>query len=285
LSDDQRALLRLLAQREEGYEDIAALMGVSVAEIRSRVKGALATLEEGEPDAGPVAGQGSSSSQAAGEEPSPTPPAAKKPASSWERRTPFTPKHRTRRAWDRRRLAELAGGAIVIILLILFATGAIDLGGDSDSDGEDRAPTAANVDDRAGMLTQARLAPVDGSDSSGRALFGRVGKNPVLQVQAEGLEPSGRGESYTVWLYRSPKLALRVGALKVDESGGLAAQLPLPLELLGFVANGAFTQIRISLTDDAAYKAEVARARGQNRLPRYVGETVLQGEISGPPQE
>ena len=35
LSDDQRALLRLLAQREEGYEDIAALMGLSVDEVRA----------------------------------------------------------------------------------------------------------------------------------------------------------------------------------------------------------------------------------------------------------
>jgi hypothetical protein len=76
LSDDQRALLRLLAQREEGYEDIAALMGLSVAEVRSRVKGALTELDEGGQAAGPAVGRGTSSSQAAGEEPSPTPPAA-----------------------------------------------------------------------------------------------------------------------------------------------------------------------------------------------------------------
>jgi hypothetical protein len=49
LSDDQRAMLRLLAQREQGYEDMAALMGVSVEELRGRVKDALAQLEsEGE---------------------------------------------------------------------------------------------------------------------------------------------------------------------------------------------------------------------------------------------
>ncbi len=49
LSDDQRAMLRLLAQREQGYEDMAALMGVSVEELRERVKAALTELErEGE---------------------------------------------------------------------------------------------------------------------------------------------------------------------------------------------------------------------------------------------
>jgi hypothetical protein len=49
LSDDQKAMLRLLAQREQGYEDMAALMGVSVDELRGRVKDALGQLErEGE---------------------------------------------------------------------------------------------------------------------------------------------------------------------------------------------------------------------------------------------
>jgi hypothetical protein len=83
-------MLRLLAQREQGYEDIAALMGLSVEQVRERVSDALKQLEEEgkpvpEPPApppaeelrptGPVAGDDSSSSRAAGEEPSPTPPA------------------------------------------------------------------------------------------------------------------------------------------------------------------------------------------------------------------
>ena len=38
LSDDQKAMLRLLAQREQGYDDIAALMGLSVEEVRARVR-------------------------------------------------------------------------------------------------------------------------------------------------------------------------------------------------------------------------------------------------------
>ncbi len=46
LSDDQKAMLRLLAQREQGYEDIAALMGLSVDEVRAKVRDAAAQLEE-----------------------------------------------------------------------------------------------------------------------------------------------------------------------------------------------------------------------------------------------
>ena len=46
LSDDQKAMLRVLAQREEGYEDMAALMGISVEELRRRVKEALSEVED-----------------------------------------------------------------------------------------------------------------------------------------------------------------------------------------------------------------------------------------------
>jgi uncharacterized protein YdbL (DUF1318 family) len=45
LSEDQKAMLRLLAQREQGYDDIAALTGSSVEEVRAKVKGAIAGLD------------------------------------------------------------------------------------------------------------------------------------------------------------------------------------------------------------------------------------------------
>lgn len=292
LSDDQRALLRLLAQREEGYEDIAALMGLSVAEVRSRVKGALDELDEGNRAAGPVMGSGTSSSRAAGEEPDPTPPAAGTPPPP--RREPLRAPHEVASAPaaagrrpglpQGRRLWELIGGALVVVLVVLFATGAIDIGGDdSDSDGsgsaalQDGALNTAN-----GKITQAALEPVGDSDADGQALFGRLGKQVVLQVLAEGLEPSASGENYAIWLYRSPKLALRIGAVDVEENGKLAARFPVPTELLALVASGSFRQIQVSQTADAAYKAEVAAAKRQQRLPRYTGETVLSGEIVGP---
>ena len=48
------------------------------------------------------------------------------------------------------------------------------------------------------------------------------------------------------------------------------------------MASGAFDQIYVSRADDAAYQAEVARAKKDKSLPRYTGETVLTGEITGP---
>jgi hypothetical protein len=174
---------------------------------------------------------------------------------------------------------------VVVLLLVLFATGAIDIGGgDSDSD-SDPGGSAGATNVAAGSdkkITQATLEPVGGGEASGRALFGRLGKKVVLQVVADGLEPTASGESYTVWLYRSPKLSLRVGAVRVNESGKLGARIEIPTEVLALVANGAFKQIDVSRTSDSAYQAEVARAKQEQRLPRYTGESILRGDIVGP---
>jgi hypothetical protein len=303
LSDDQKALLRLLAQREQGYEDIGALMGgLSVDQVRARVRDALAALDEevdtgSQPQRGrepaapapppvaaplqpshqaPESSSGPSGSRRAGQPPR-AEPSARPSRPGWRRLSP--PK-------DRRRRFELAGGALVVILLFLFATGLVNIDGGGGSKSSTTTSTTAASPTETGVesakLTQAVLKPVGGGSATGRALFGRVGKNVVLQVVAQGLEPSPAGQSYTVWLYRSPKVVLRVGAVKVGKSGGLAARFPIPAELLAYIASGAFKQIDVSLVSDAAYEREVAQAKQQKRLPPYAGTDALRGEITGP---
>ncbi len=255
LSDDQKALLRLLAQREQGYEDIAALKGKSVAEVRDEVREALAALDAPPP------------------EPAPTPLSAPAP------RAKERPQEATA---ERRRVILFAGGALGVVAIVLAAIALI--GGDSnsgaDSTADAAAEAAAAVSDK---VTQAVLTSPDGGEASGNAIFGRLGKEEiVLQVTAEGLEPTESGETYTVWLYRTPKLTLRIGSVAVGEEGRLAARFPVPAELLAYIAGGAFNQIYVSRTSNAAYQQEVARAKATKSLPRYTGETVLTGEITGP---
>jgi hypothetical protein len=281
LSDDQRALLRLLAKREEGYEDIAALKGLSVEALRAEVNDALAQLES------------------AGEAPPPPPgpPVVEqppvKPVPESDAEPPAPPKPKARPAAvkrpsvpaERRRLLLFTGGALAVVAIVLGAIALIGGGGD---DGSSSSATTAGSETEltaaeSGKVTHAVLTAADGSDASGRAVFGRVGKKEiVLQVTAENLEPTEEGESYTVWLYRSPKLTLRVGGVAVGESGQLGARFPIPAELLAYVASGAFDQIYISRTSDAAYRQEVATAKKNKSLPRYTGDTVLTGEITGP---
>jgi hypothetical protein len=281
LSDDQRALLRLLAKREEGYEDIAALKGLSVEGLRGEVNDALAELE--------------SAAKAPPPPPPPAPPAVEKPpAEPAPEPTPepaAPPKPKARPAAvkrpsvpaERRRLVLFTGGALAVVAIVL---GAIALIGGDDGGSDSTATAGSETELTAaenGKVTQAVLTAADGSDANGRAVFGRVGKDEiVLQVTAENLEPTEEGESYTVWLYRTPKLTLRVGGVQVSESGQLGARFPIPAELLAYVASGAFDQIYVSRTSNAAYQQEVATAKKNKSLPRYTGATVLTGEITGP---
>ena len=259
LSEEQKAMMRLLAQRDVGYEDVAAVMGISVEEVETKVAEALAEMNES--DEAPAA----------------------EPAAARRRRTrprPSIPRPSVSLPAERRRFVGMTAGALALVAVVLLAIFLIDGSGSGSSpsasgEGSEAAAAARNI-------TQATLEPVGGGEAEGRALFGRISNTAVLQVQAEGLEPSPKGKSYTVWLYRSPKLALRVGSVKVGASGGLGAQFPLPSELLGILAGGAFDRVNVSLTDDAAYKSEIAKAKKERRLPAYSGTTVLSGEITGP---
>jgi len=304
LSEDQKAMLRLLAQRgEQGYEDLSALLGIAPEQVHAKAQEAADQLEsEGIPapaipappggaaappepkpaEAEPAAPEPEASSEPAEEAPAPAPkPPAPKPSpkpSSSGFGFKFPESKGARFA-----IAANVVAVLGIVLIVLLSAG--DDSGDTDSEASGQAAASETASEAAAAtpnLTQAVLTPVDGGDAEGRAIFGRVKKEVILQVQAEGLEPSPQGSSYTVWLYKSPRLALRIGSVNVGESGGIAAQFPLPTELLALVAGGAFDQIDISLTEDAAYEAEIAKAKKEKRLPFYVGEDVLRGPITGP---
>lgn len=51
LSDDQRAMLQLLLERDQSYEDIGGLLGLDSGEVRSRARAALAEIGGRDPDA------------------------------------------------------------------------------------------------------------------------------------------------------------------------------------------------------------------------------------------
>ncbi len=288
LSDDQKALLRLLAQREQGYDDIAALKGMSVDEVREEVRAALAAMEAPPPEP-PAPPPPPPPEPQPAPQPTPQPQPQRETAPAAE--SSSRPSPRLRRPQrpavpvERRRLLAIAGGALALVAIVLGAVALIGGGSDSGSSSAAAGESELTAGEE-GKVTQAVLSSADGSEASGRAIFGRVGKEEiVLQVTAEDLEPTAKGQSYTVWLYRTPKLSLRVGSVPVGESGKLGARFSIPEELLAYVASGAFDQVYVSRTSNAAYQREVAKAKKEKSLPRYTGETVLTGKITGPVAE
>jgi hypothetical protein len=279
LTDNQRAMLRLLAQSDESYEDIAALKGVGVEQVKQEVKAALAA----------AAAEGVSAAEPTAEESVVKKPAAEKPVAPpppKERAAKPQPAPRARRPRgslppERRRFLVFAGGALAAVSVVLILVAA--LGGGSDGSGSQAGEgTGQTASAENAKLTQAKLEAVGGGDAEGQAVFGRLKKKIILLVEAVGLEPTPKGSSYTVWLYKSPELALRVGSVKVSRSGGIRAPFQLTPEIFGGVLGRVFDQIYVSRTDDAAYQREVEQAEKQKKLPAYTGETVLRGEITGP---
>jgi hypothetical protein len=305
LTDDQKAMLRLLAQREEGYDDMAALMGISVEEVRARVKEALAEVEEPaasaqEPEAPaePPSRPPHAADPAAPVEPSPPavepigrkPPAPAKPASEPASQTARVKKRSTqipslRVPKDRGALIGLGAGILVAIALAIVLIVGGDGGGSSSSSatsGEASLAENPSAPAENKNLTQAILSADDGSDASGQAIFGRFKKKVLLQVTGEGLEPSSNGESYAVWLSHSGQAMVPVGTVKVEDSGKLAARFEVPPTVLVLVARGAFDEIQVTRTSDSQLSAAIAKARKTEKESAYTGTPVLSGKITGP---
>jgi hypothetical protein len=218
LSDDQKAILRLLAQRgAQGYEDLAALMGTSVEEVHGRAKQAAADLEaEGIPAPAipaPASEGGPPSVAKDGEAPAGGPPSPKAPeaAPPPRRQKPepepvkpiprrehgHSPKaiaHEAKLLENRGLWAILAGLAIVVLfVVILFVSG-----GNGDDDGSDSSTTASASSD---CETPTATAPkpngkIIAALASGAIKTGkeptRAVLNPVDGGEARGLAVFGR---------------------------------------------------------------------------------------------
>jgi hypothetical protein len=307
LSDDQKAILRLLSQRgEQGYADLSALMGVDAAEVHQRAQQAAAELEaEGIPAPAipgpPGGGDGGSPSIAKdGEAPAGEPPSSEpqpalpkgKPRAALPKGPPKPPLKKELKLLENRGLWAILAGAAVVILFVVFV-----LSGGGDDGGSDTTTTSSSTAASGGTVaaletaaeqgsrkvTNASLEAVDGGDATGVAIFGRVKKSLALQVAAEGLEATGKGESYTIWLAASPEKMLPLASTnEVGEDGKLAAQVEAPVEVLAYLANETFGQIAITRTEDSRLEASLREATKKKQAPAYTGEEVLVGDVEGP---
>jgi hypothetical protein len=269
LSDEQNAMLRLLAQGEQGYADIAALMGLGEAEVRAKVVGALAQLQaEGKPVPDvppPIAGGAHPAAEATPPEPEPLeqPPAANeepepavadavapKAEAVKPKSLPPTPAStppsgggssggRTITVPTGRKAWLLGGGILaaiaVIVVVILLVSGGGDSGSSTASaEGATTVAEEGKGETEAGAkpATEAELKAVDGSEAKGFASFGRVKNKLALQVEATGLEPTEEGTtSYAIWLAQDPKKMIPLASTGVKASGKAAGVIAAQFEV------------------------------------------------------
>ncbi len=278
LGDDQKAMLRLLA-REQSYEDIAALMGLSVDEVVTRAKGAVLQLEaEGIP--------APALPDAPGAAAEPAPP-VEEPAPRLETTGPSSEPSEAGKPAARNRLIALGGGVaalvVIIVGLVVVINGGSDSGGDSTGQAAaDRVAVGPNEGPASRQPTTAQLEAVDGSDASGSAEFGRVDDSLALGIEAEGVEAAPKQQTYMVWLAESRQKMLPLTAVVANRAGRINASYEVPTEAVIYLASGDFDRLVITRTENERLRRSLVRANQEKEFPTYTGDPVLEGEIVGP---
>lgn len=315
-------MLRLLAQRgEAGYEDIAALKGIGVEEVRAQARAAVAQLEEEglpppalplEPGSAPSVARERERRAREDEAPTETAEPKSEPGSEAEpapeRAAPQSPAPAPtageappraksapaggRSSGRRRGLPKLPpnpalrwGLAGALSAAVILAA-VLLFGGGGDGGSDEQASGGAGGDnatrEAAAGETRAILRPVGDSEARGRALFGRLKNDLALQVVASDLEPTAGGEVYAIWVAQSPRRMLPLAFTPVRANGRLAVQFKVPLEVLAYLAQEVFTDVAVTRVDRKRLEASLNRATKAKRAPDYTGTEVLRGRITGP---
>jgi hypothetical protein len=252
LSEDQRALLRLLLAGDT-YEQVAAVLGASAADVQSRAHEAAATLSS-EPD--PELRADAVEERLAVLEgrrpaPGPSPAGAEAPA-------------------NRRRWALWFGlaavGLVAVVVLIVVA------GGGNDDGSTPTAPPADRED-----VVPIKLTPVGGSGASGTIAVVRVADQPAVDLAIRGLQPSGSGETYVLWFVGSGGRSLPVAFKAVGADGELTGRTPIPTSASGLLPS--FDAAELTLTRQSEAATAVRQAARQDTLPQPVGTVVLRGSL------
>jgi len=248
LSDDQRALLRLLLAGDT-YEQVAAVLGTSPAEVRERAHEAAAALGRD--------------------------PEAELPADAVEERLAVIegdrPAPAVAPAKGRGWAPWLAVGGLalaVVVVLIVVATG----GGGGDNGRATTAPAGDQED-----VTPIKLTPVGGARASGSISVTRVGDQPAVDLAIRGLQPSGAGGTYVLWFVGAGGRSLPVAFQAVGPNGELAGRTPIATSAIGLLPS--LDTAELTLTRKVQAAAAVRRAAQEDTLPQPVGAVVMRGAL------
>jgi hypothetical protein len=315
LQGDQRALLQLLCERGQSYEDISGLLGVSPPEVRERGRAALEEIGGSDPDGGEVPltdyllGQADPIGRAdAVRHLQANPeslelaeriqaglalvaPAAKQPslpeARGRRRRAALPdagsapaapaspPEHPAPARSQSRLIAALALLGVILLVVILAVAGVFS--GDSGSDPSTTTTSTADT----GRSIPVSLKPVGGSGVAGTATFGIVDDQQLsVDMEVQGLDPGlKKGDSYVVWMMVGDTKGYPIDRIEADENGAFSGRLSVPSSIALAVGSQA-TSVRISSTSESAIQSGIREAVKQEvPILSFTGTELASGKI------
>jgi len=315
LSADQQAMLQLLLERGQSYEDIAGVLGVGIEEVRSRARAALTELGGSDPDVEVgltdyLLGQADPIGRADAVRHLQADPDSRQLASELldrlreiapEAQLPQLPKPRERRGRRRRKepaaataAAEPSGRrlrdtlsqrqrqviAVLVALAVLVIAGALAitgaLGGGEESEPATQTEATTAAED---VLATVSLEPQGGGEASGEAAFGlAAGDQPFVDLNLSGLSATAPGQAYVVWLLLTEDQGYPLSPVEPAEDGSFSDRVPIPQFAIPIASRAR--SVDISLSENRSLLQNLQEAvREQKPVLRYQGESVLRGEI------
>jgi hypothetical protein len=314
LSADQRAMLELLLERGQSYDDLSSLLDLTEAEVRARARAALTELGGADPDRNVgltdyLLGQADPIGRADAVRHLQSNPEDHQLASDLTAilreafpsselpRLPGEPRQPKRAkaaegapAGSRlpslglsqsqtRLIAILGAGAIILIAAVLGITGVFG-GGDDSSPSSSDSSTDTTADASADQtLQRVNLTAPNGGDASGQAVFGlATGDQPYVDVSIKGLDPAPEGKTYVVWLLLTDTQGYPLSPIMVSDQGSFRDRFSIPSAVLPVVARVQLVDVSIAPVNKI--RKLVKDAIQNTRLVlKKPGETVLQGEV------
>jgi hypothetical protein len=325
LTSDQTAVLELLLGGQT-YSELEDLLGLEESEVRVRARAALTELGGADPDrnvgvsdyllgqADPIgradavrhlrqdAGDHALATTIAERlaELSPTADLPKLPpppgggsflsrgatptpaASTRERRSPLAgiPQERGRL------YAALAGGAVILVAVVLAVSGVFS--GDDESPADTgETTTTAEEDPAEGLgeipdgeeLSRVPLEAPGQGDARGAAIVGlSTGDQAYLDLIIENLEPPRQGDAYVVWFMFDEKTGYPLSPIFPSEKGSFNDRFAIPQAVTGLIANTKAIEVSVSNARQTLTEIQKA-AQAQTFEIERPGQTVLAGQI------
>lgn len=318
LRGDQRALLQLLCERGQSYEDISGLLGKPAEEVRADARAALTEIGGADPDAEVgltdfLLGQADPIGRADATRHLQANPESLDLAKrieaglrllAPEANLPNLPEPRGKRAraalpapgdeGAAERIGPAPGGdrsrsqgrliAILAVagLILIAAIVAIVLGGDDDS-GSTAATTPTTA--TSSKKETVALKPVNGSGVGGSVTFsvinGASQAQPVAEVDLDGVPAPTDEEATLMWIMVGDSAGYPLSTpLVPDKNGSVAGTIAIPGEISS-IFSGQVTAIRISSSNIKDVQDAVKQVLKENgALLPFTGKELAEGEVS-----
>lgn len=167
-----------------------------------------------------------------------------------------------------------------VAIAAMLAAGCGGSAGSASSDGNGTTEATTAPVRKTGP-TRAALASVDGSAATGTARFlVRPQDTPVLQIEAEGLEPTHGASRYVIWIAGDRHDMVSEAAFPVGADGRLSRKIDNG-ESQSFVEDGTKTELLITKVGKIGSLDQSLSQSSDPWDPPQIGKPVLSGNFEG----